>query len=88
MIEPWALELDLDSLEPSHRADAMRAFSTKVTKQPTKKDRVTVGSLEIAQSQVCTRQQFADYYNDEDETGILLQSSWLPLYTHDLIQQR
>lgn len=69
MVEPWATEIDLTSIDDANSKDPDRPVAISTKKMPTKQERCGIASLSIVQSPNCLRGQFAEYFDDTCPTG-------------------
>jgi hypothetical protein len=78
MIEPWVFDMDLDpnssprhANEPSNTEDDPDApLLPSTSKNPTKQHCVRCAAVEFVQSETCIRQDFANYLDDNDPSGL------------------
>lgn len=73
MIEPWVLDLDVDSLdEKLELDDPDRPFATSDKKTPTKRECVGIAAVRLVHSPVCLREQLADNLQDDSPNGMYI----------------
>ncbi|KAG9310628.1 hypothetical protein JVU11DRAFT_9196 [Chiua virens] len=70
MVEPWALNSELTSVEGDEQSsDPDRPYAGTVKKTSSKQDRTGYASLRFVQSETCLREFFAKYLNDRSPEG-------------------